>query len=131
MQSYWPDCISSGLIARKLFQILATSLQGLCVSMKIVNNFRYISLGMIENSIAALDIFLDLILAEEPKVVRSKKLSDREIIITSFPWITFCQLMLVTVQRGSKSHFKSLLNQFETELSYDDFLKDVIYRHLF
>jgi hypothetical protein len=85
---------------------------------------------MIEHAVAAFDTFLDLVLAEEQKVVKLSNLSDREIAITSFSWMTLCQLILVTVQRGSKSHFKSLLKQFETELSFDNFLKDVHYKHL-
>ena len=68
---------------------------------------------------------MDLVVAEDSNTVKLKQLSDREIVITSFPWMTFSQLMLVTVKRGSKSHFKSLLNQFHVELSFDGFLKDV------
>ena len=71
-------------------------------------------------------MFLDLVIAEDSNIVKLKQLPDREIAITSYPWMTCNQLVLVTVQRGSKSHFKSLLNQFDNELSFDSFLKDVI-----
>lgn len=87
---------------------------------------RYIALGKIEHAIVALDMFLDLVILEDPKIVKLNQLPDRAIVISSSTWMTLCQLMVVTVQRGSRSHFKSLLNQFDKELSFDAFLKDVI-----
>ena len=82
-------------------------------------------MGKIEYAKNALDSFLKLLIAEGAEAVKLNQLADIEIIHTAFPLVTFCQLIFVTVQRGSKSHFKSLLKQFEAEISFDGFIKEV------